>query len=144
MLDANIYSEVYEILSYMDKSTVMKIPLDILEYIKNNRNKDYISKIDPEDIFNPNNIDEKSLELLACIDVNYWMDKGKRAKLELKYRQNMQNQLKKEDKIYEMFDMNQVRENSESISEKNSLIKNKESFLEKVFNKLKKLLKKDN
>lgn len=34
MIESDTYSEVYEILSYMDKSTVMKIPSEILEKSK--------------------------------------------------------------------------------------------------------------
>ena len=44
MISANTYSEVFEVLSNMDKSIVMKIPLEILEIIKNNRNLDYQMK----------------------------------------------------------------------------------------------------
>ena len=34
MITSKTYKEVYEILSYMDKVTVMKIPMDILQTIK--------------------------------------------------------------------------------------------------------------
>ena len=45
-------SEIFEILSYMDKQQVMKIPVSLLENFKNNRQKDYISRIDKNDIYN--------------------------------------------------------------------------------------------
>ena len=45
MINSNTYSEVYEILSYMDKSIVMKIPIEILENIKEKRNKNKEKKI---------------------------------------------------------------------------------------------------
>ena len=38
MINADTYSEVYEILSYMNKSIVMKVPFEILQVIKENRN----------------------------------------------------------------------------------------------------------
>ena len=37
MITPNTYAEVYEILSYTDKMLVMKIPVEILEKIKNKR-----------------------------------------------------------------------------------------------------------
>ena len=43
MINADTYSEVYEILSYMNKSIVMKVPVEILGVIKENRNLDYVS-----------------------------------------------------------------------------------------------------
>jgi hypothetical protein len=35
----NVYAETFEILSYIDKMTVMKIPVNVLSSIKNLRNK---------------------------------------------------------------------------------------------------------
>ena len=43
MITSKIYKELYEILSYMDKVTVMKIPIEILQTIKNK--KDNIKKL---------------------------------------------------------------------------------------------------
>lgn len=34
MISSSTYKEIYEILSYMDKLTVMKIPIEILQNIK--------------------------------------------------------------------------------------------------------------
>ena len=46
MINRAVYSEVFEILKYMDKTDVMKIPIEILTKIKNNKDENYISKID--------------------------------------------------------------------------------------------------
>lgn len=56
MISSNTYEEVYEVLSYMDKITVMKIPDFILKKIKDNRNVDYKTKINKNDIFNEQNL----------------------------------------------------------------------------------------
>ena len=45
MISSQTYSEVYEILKYMNKEVVMKIPIEILEKIKNKRDLNYKSKI---------------------------------------------------------------------------------------------------
>ena len=55
MISSNTYKELYEILSYMDKITVMKIPLEILQNIKKYKNNYYKTKIDKKDIFNEKN-----------------------------------------------------------------------------------------
>lgn len=81
MISANTYSEVFEVLSNMDKSIVMKIPLEILEIIKNNRNLDYVSKIDKNDLFNLNNLSEDAINVLAWLDVNYWITDEKKEKI---------------------------------------------------------------
>ena len=40
MINGNVYKEVYELLSYMDKVTVMKIPIELLNKIKENKSSD--------------------------------------------------------------------------------------------------------
>ena len=52
----NVYAETFEILSYMDKMTVMQIPVNVLSSIKKLRNKDFQTNIDKNDIFNENMI----------------------------------------------------------------------------------------
>ena len=81
MITENVYSEVYEILSYMDKISVMKIPMEILNTIKENRNKKYISKINKKDIFNRNNVLPETIKYMAWIDVNYWETKEEKERL---------------------------------------------------------------
>ena len=78
MISSQTYSEVYEILKYMNKEVVMKIPIEILEKIKNKRDLNYKSKIDKEDIFNPDNVLPETIEVLNWIDVNFWMSEDKK------------------------------------------------------------------
>ena len=141
MIDSNVYSEVYEILSYMDKETVMKVPMGILENIKNRRNKDYISKIDPDNIFDPQNVDEKTLEILACIDVNFWMEESKKEELKKKYQNKIKlEELAKKQKYgnYDLFANNDVKL-KDNIEEKNELVvKKKFSWFQKILNLFKK------
>ena len=84
MIQSNTYSEVFEILSYMDKKEVMKIPDNILINIAERRNPEYKSRIVKEDLFNNDNISNQTIEILAWLDINYWMDKDKRANLKTK------------------------------------------------------------
>ena len=65
MISSNTYKELYEILSYMDKKTVMKIPLDILQNIKKYKNNYYKTKIDKKDIFNEKNVNRETIDLLC-------------------------------------------------------------------------------
>lgn len=100
MISSDTYAEVYEILSYMDKFTVMKIPVEILENIRNNRNKNYISNIDPNNLFNMKNINKQTIEVLACLDINYWMNEEKKKTLKKKYIEK-QNSLKFNSNVFE-------------------------------------------
>lgn len=84
MIESNTYSEVFEILSYMNKEEVMKIPMEILKNIEERRNRNYISKIEQYDIFNFDNISKQTIEVLAWLDVNFWMESSKVKKLKNK------------------------------------------------------------
>ena len=72
MISSNTYKEIYEILSYMDKITVMKIPLEILQNIKKYKNNYYKTKIDKKDIFNEKNVNRETIDLLCYFYKNYW------------------------------------------------------------------------
>lgn len=72
MISSNTYKEVYEILSYMNKITVMKIPTEILQTIKKKKNNNYITKIDKRNIFNENNVNRETIDLLCYFYKHYW------------------------------------------------------------------------
>lgn len=72
MITSKTYKELYEILSYMDKVTVMKIPIEILQTIKKKKDNKYITKIDKEDIFNEKNVNRETIDLLCYFYKHYW------------------------------------------------------------------------
>lgn len=82
------YAEVMQVLKYFDRNQVMKIPIEIIEYFKENQNENYISKIDKEDIFNKNNISREALEILAYLNLTYWADEEQKKELIKMYRKN--------------------------------------------------------
>ena len=79
--DANMYAEVFEILGCMNKQEVMRIPVNILEFIKQERSKTYQTRIDKYDLFNPDNVDQRTINLLAWIMINYMADEEEKNKL---------------------------------------------------------------
>lgn len=82
MISADTYEELYEILSLMDKTTVMKIPIDILNSIKEQRNPEHKTRIDKKDIFNENNVNKETIDLLCYLDYHYWMSEDKKAEVD--------------------------------------------------------------
>lgn len=87
MISSKAYQEVYEILSLMDKQEVMQIPIYVLNNIKERRDKNFVTKIDKVNIFNRDNISQEAWDLLAWLDVNYWMDEEKKEELKLKSKE---------------------------------------------------------
>lgn len=130
------YAEVYEILSYMDKSTVMKIPVEILNMIKENRDKHYKSRIDKNDIFNNKNVEKLTLSIIAWLDLNYWATEEEKRELTKIYVDNeRKTELEKQEKYG---DFKLTSQNKEI--EKSVLVK-KESAFEKIIKFFKNLFK---
>ena len=136
MINADTYSEVYEILSCMNKSIVMKVPIEILRCIKENRNTDYISKINREDLFNLNNISRDTINILAWLDVNYWISDEKKEKIKLSFKNNI-----KKREFEENFDFkNKRNENIKIISNEKQMKIYKKSKIHRIINKIKELI----
>lgn len=130
--DGIVYAEVYEILSYMNKITVMKIPIEILTLLKNKRDRSYISRIDKKDIFNKNNIEKETLDILAYFDLHYWANGEEKRAL---YKQYSENEKNKYNKIYNNVFEN--RDNAEILENKSMIITERK---ETIFNKIKRFI----
>ena len=125
MISSNTYSEVFEILSLMDKKVVMKIPEKILMNIKSRRNINYKLNLTPDNLFS-NSIDSKeALEILACLDVNYWMDKEKNEELRKKYYEKKSNN-----------NINVIFPNNKNVENKLCIDVYKENKFKSILNKL--------
>lgn len=136
MINADTYSEVYEILSCMDKSIVMKVPFELLLVIKENRNMDYTSKIDKNDLFNLNNISKDTVNVLAWLDVNYWISNEKKENLKVAFKNDI-----KTSKGEEIFDFkNMKRKNNKIITDENQVKVYKEPIIYRIINKIRKLI----
>lgn len=136
MINADTYSEVYEILSCMDKSIVMKVPFELLLVIKENRNMDYTSKINKDDLFNLNNISKDAINVLAWLDANYWISNEKKENLKAVFKNDM-----KTSKSEEIFDFKNVkRKNNKIITDENQLKVHKESIIYRIINEIRKLI----
>lgn len=144
MISENTYQELYEILSLMDKATVMKVPIDILNTIKEQRNTKYQTRINKKDIFNENNVNKETIDLLCYLDYHYWMSEDKKAEVDRIKQQMIQDEEQEKRKKYSPDDIfKNIKEDkgicqeiTESSNDVFSLMGHKESF----FIKLKKFI----
>lgn len=136
------YSEIFEILKYMDKSQVMKIPIEILENFKENRLRNYKSKINKDDIFNKNNISRETLSILGYLNLNYWSNEEKKKDLLALYRKNefelSEKNKEQYDNIFHKKDVKQNTLNKNPLNKETGLIEYKKTNLFiLIFNKIK-------
>ena len=142
MVSGNTYQEVYEILSYMDKLTVMKIPEDILTIIKIKRNPNFITKINKQDIFNEENVSKETIDLLCWLDYNYWMNDEQRTEIDKIKREisiEVENEKREKYNPNTIFKKNSQENNVENdiVKDELSMIEYKESIFRKIINKIK-------
>lgn len=148
MTSPKVYEEVYEILSYMDKATVMKIPMGILEEINDNRDVNYISRINPEDLFNDMNVERETIVFIAWLDYNYWADPDEKERLhelfvrnQYEYEEELKRRFYTSNKPMFFDDINgqgetAVNENEIAVKENNFLI-NLKNIIKKILSKFK-------
>jgi hypothetical protein len=132
MISADTYEELYEILSLMDKTTVMKVPIDILNTIKEQRNPEYQTRIDRNDIFNENNVKKETVDLLCYLDYHYWMDESKKAEVDRIRKEMLQEE---ENKKREQYNPNNLFKKEQIL--KNDLNTSLTEYKESLFVKLK-------
>lgn len=143
-------TEVIDILKYMDKSYVEKIPKKFMQYMEENKSKTYIPNIDHTKSFEEAVLKEETKNILATIYLNYWCNPEEKEEYkrtleenEKKYYQEMQekynpdnlfkNEIKNEKKI-------ETQENNTVNNIQNTeMIEYKESFFKKIFNRIREL-----
>lgn len=138
----NTYEEVYEILSYMDKATVMKIPINILNIIVEKRNQQFKTNIDDNDIFNEKNISSEAIDLLCWLEYNFWSDSIEKERINAIIKR--ENEINNEIKMKKYNPDNLFKNTIKFQQEETSMIEYKESnFLQKLLNKIKNLFRKN-
>ena len=133
--------EVSEILMTMDDDEFERIPLDVLDYIEENKDKNYIWKYDESISFDEQNLSEYTLEILTYITMEYILeDEEKRvAKEWFMVSQevdelNSKNNILKEEKKLES--ENQVLEKEEIISENLPIVQKKQNIFQRIIEKI--------
>mgnify|MGYP006974725006 FL=1 len=129
----NAFKEVYEILKYTDIDLVNKIPKKFINFLRANMNNDYEFNVQEGICLNKQILSEETNNIFALIYRDYWATEEE--KEEFRKKDEEERKLN-EEKLEHIFD----RKHNEPIEEKktNQLIKiERESFIKRLFSKLK-------
>ena len=133
------YAEVDKILEYIPRARVSQIPLSIREMIKARKQKDYRGNINIEKPLEEQDLQRKTLVLLAIFHLEYWARSEQREellKLHWKYekeKQEMQRRLYDTDEIFE------ERKEQRNTQTSTAMIVYKENIFQKLWHRLKSL-----
>lgn len=132
-----VYSETYAILQLLQEEFLSKIPTNLIEILKTEKDDTYNVNINPNIPLEEQDLHPDTISLLAMLKVDYWCDdeKEKQELLEIfnKNEEEEQNNLREQ---YNPDNLFKKTTNIEEKTEDNQLIQYKESGIKKFLNKL--------
>ena len=144
------YTEVLLILSYMEQKYIDMIPKKLLELFNEEKDPNYQPDINPNTSLAEQNLQRKTLALLAMLNLNYWCkdenekqemlkmysENDKKIEAEMRERYNPDNLFKKREN---------VERNDEVKEECTDIIEYKEqNIFKKILNRIIKFFKRNN
>ena len=133
------YNEVLEILKYISKEELNKVPQDIIEMFKNNASNENQFIYNPNKTLQEQNVSEFARTIIAILFRNYWATESQRQKIIEKQkfdREKIKEEKYSHDKIFQKHNTQQ-KENFES--NKIVLVEYKESIFTSIKNWLKRI-----
>ncbi len=134
----NAFSEVYEILTHMPISYVSKLPKKFLEFIEENRNKEYVYHADMSKSISEQDISIETKAILSNLYRDFWASKEEKKEIierEAKEREKYQKEIEEKYSYDNLFKGRKKEENA--IEETTSIVEYKESIFTKIINKIK-------
>lgn len=141
------YTEVLEILKYMQKEDVNKIPTEMIEMFENKKDKSYLFNVKENDDFADLNILDETEAIFVNIFRDYWATSEQKKKIIEK--QNYDKSIIEKEKMEKynpdnIFKQSEILKNNIDIIEnkkETSLVEIKESLFIKFINFIKNIFK---
>ena len=134
MISGNTYEELYEVLRYMDKPTVMKIPESILRNILEKRNKEFETRIDKNDLFKEENMSKEAVDILCWLEYKFLMSEENKKEIDKIKNRKLKEM---ENKNYDLNNLFKKKEIAEAHINNIQLIEKKEkSWLKKILDNI--------
>ena len=152
---AKAYTELLEIIKYFSKEEYNKIPTEKINFYKNNKDKDYIYKINPQEELSKQNISREANAILITLFRDYFATEIQKKTLTSLLNQNQKKleEIRREeynpDKLFKKQQSNISKEQNNRIEnkiekaiEEKSLVKIEEKWYKKIILFFKNILKK--
>ena len=112
---AEASAEINEILKYLPKEEVEKIPSKLREFFKEVSSKDYVTNINPNIPLDKQQMKEKTKDIIALIYRNYWCSEEERKELDQKL---IENDKKFEEELREKYNPDNIFKNNVTTTKK--------------------------
>ena len=135
--------EVDEILNYLSEKDLLKIPEEIRNAIKENKDKEYVWKYDETKNLDEQEVSRDTIAMLSYLNVEYLLNEEQKKLMEEIYEINekkLEEAKREEYSAEDLFKRNKTQqkeiEETEQVQEV-AVVEYKEKFFTKVINKIK-------
>lgn len=138
--DKEVFVDISRIIKMMPQSMVEKINPNFIKFIDENKDSEYTSYIDINKPLKEQELNEQTKTYLALIYRDFLCDKEERELLIKKEKIEIE---KEEARKREKYKIDFEKNNSKKEDEQLAIVEfKKESFIKKIFNRIRKILKK--
>ncbi len=136
------YSEIDEFLSLLSEEKRNEIPQKLRDFFKEEKDKEYIKKIDKDVPIKDQNLKKETLAIIGLLNLQYWCkDEEEKKRLSAIYEKNEKEY---QESLHEKYNANDLFGKNETLIEKSKedqgdntkLIEYKESRIKKVIEKI--------
>lgn len=142
----NSFKEVYDILENTEKELIVKIPTKFMNFIKDNMNNTYKTKIDPNVDIDKQHLLKETEAILSLIYRSYWATDEEKQEFAIRDKQEAIKIEEKKQEQYQGKDIYQIFEERKNINkiaiDNNLMVIKKQNFMKRVLNKILNILKK--
>ena len=134
-------SETLDILKYMEKSYIDKIPKKLRTFLEKNKSESYTPNLDHSQKLNEMNLKEKTKDILATIYLKYWCSTEEKtdylkilSQNEKKYQDELREKYNTDNIFKKHIQENKMEEST--LKEEVALVECKESIFKRFINKI--------
>ncbi len=139
--------EVDEILKYLSEEDLLKIPEDIRQLIKDNKDKEYTWQYDETKPLKDQNVSRDTIAFLSYLNMEYLLNEKQKQFMQQMHEMNerkLEEEKAEKYKVDDLFKRNvtkQEEQKNEEVVQETALVEYKESFFAKIVNKIKSFFK---
>lgn len=143
MEDKKVLTEVYEILKHLSNENYTKIPNNVINLIKENKDENYIWRYDIAKSLTEQNISRDAVAVLSYINMEYLLNDRQRGFIENLHKQNEEDLEQQKREKYNSDTLFKVKKNNVNTTNENTslVIAKKEKWYEKMFSFFKNIFK---
>ena len=129
---ARAYKEVIEIIRHFPKEEYAKIPLDKIEFYKNNMDKEYNFTVNPKINLAEQNISPEANAIIVNLYIDYFANEQQNEKIQEILQLNQKKQEQEKHGAEEIFKNNESMNKKTLENKENTLTEYKETFFSRI------------